>query len=261
LSFVGIEGLRATATGISVVINQAGKVGDKVVDYGWINADNTSLGRKTALDIPTSASSTLSLSMAGSEGEIIKASAGLDMDLFGFFSVKGNFAVEQRSQQVVLSDGSVIKQADLITIGASKVDAFAGVRAGEDDAIGLKLGQVNFGLALITDPDHPGRNFTSLQANAASAEVIGIDSLTAEVQSLLVNINQGVSLPAEQAFDTKTNTQLKLTVPAGFAGGLPVGLQIVGKAFDERTVLSLGQAFQTCTDFHLRHPDLSSLGL
>ncbi len=223
LSFVGIEGLTASATGISVFINQAGKTGDKVVDYSWINADNTSLGRKTALDIPTSASSTLTLSMAGSEGEIIKAAAGLDLDLFGFFSVKGNFAVEQRSQQVVLSDGSVIKQADLITIGASNVDAFAGVRAGQDDAIGLKLGQVNFGLALITDPDHPGRNFTSLQANAASAEVIGIDSLTAEVNKLLVNINQGVSLPAEQAFDTKTNTQLKLTVPAGFAGRLSFG--------------------------------------
>ena len=52
-----------------------------------------------------------------------------------------------------------------------------------------------------------------------------------------------------------------LSVPAGFAGGLPVGLQMVGKAFDERTVLSLGQAFQASTDHHLRHPDLSSLGL
>ncbi|MEI7785530.1 MAG: hypothetical protein WCK08_14170, partial [Betaproteobacteria bacterium] len=223
LSFVGIEGLTASATGISVFINQAGKTGDKVVDYGWKNADDTSLGRQTALSIPTGTSSTLTLSMAGSEGEIIKAAAGLDLDLFGFFSVKGNFAVEQRSQQVVLSDGSVIKQADLITIGASDVDAFAGVRAGQDDAIGLKLGQVNFGLALITDPDHPGRHFTSLQANAASAEVKGIDSLTAEVQNLLVNINQGVSLPAEQAFDTKTNTRLKLSVPAGFTGRLSLG--------------------------------------
>ena len=52
-----------------------------------------------------------------------------------------------------------------------------------------------------------------------------------------------------------------LSVPAGFAGGLPVGLQMVGKAFDERTVLSLGQAFQASTDHHLRHPDLSHLGL
>jgi len=52
-----------------------------------------------------------------------------------------------------------------------------------------------------------------------------------------------------------------LSVPAGLAAGLPMGLQIVGKAFDERTVLSLGQAFQASTDHHLRHPDLSRLGL
>jgi aspartyl-tRNA(Asn)/glutamyl-tRNA(Gln) amidotransferase subunit A len=52
-----------------------------------------------------------------------------------------------------------------------------------------------------------------------------------------------------------------LSLPAGFAAGLPLGLQLVGKAFDERTVLSLGQAFEACTDFHLRHPDLSTLGL
>ena len=52
-----------------------------------------------------------------------------------------------------------------------------------------------------------------------------------------------------------------MSVPAGLAAGLPVGLQIVGKAFDERTVLSLGQAFQASTEHHLRHPDLSTLGL
>jgi aspartyl-tRNA(Asn)/glutamyl-tRNA(Gln) amidotransferase subunit A len=52
-----------------------------------------------------------------------------------------------------------------------------------------------------------------------------------------------------------------LSLPAGFEGGLPLGLQIVGKSFDERTVLSLGQAFQSCTAFHLRHPDLSGVGL
>jgi len=161
--------------------------------------------------------------MAGSEGEIVKAAANLDLDLFGFFSVKGSFAVEQRYQDVTLSDGSIVKQAELVTFGGNKVDAFAGVNAGDEDAIGLKLGEVNFGLALISDPEHPGRHFTSLQAKAASAAVVGIDSLTAEVNNLLVNINQGVTLPAEAAFDTKTTTQLKLTVPAGFVGRLSFG--------------------------------------
>ena len=41
-------------------------------------------------------------------------------------------------------------------------------------------------------------SFGATQATASSAAVVGIDSLTAEVQSLLVNINQGVTLPAER---------------------------------------------------------------
>ena len=52
-----------------------------------------------------------------------------------------------------------------------------------------------------------------------------------------------------------------LSLPAGFSNGLPIGLQIVGKPFQESTVLSLGQAFESSTDFHQHHPDLSFLGL
>jgi len=52
-----------------------------------------------------------------------------------------------------------------------------------------------------------------------------------------------------------------LSLPAGFVNGLPIGLQIVGKPFQESTVLSLGQAFESSTDFHQHHPNLSSLGL
>ena len=52
-----------------------------------------------------------------------------------------------------------------------------------------------------------------------------------------------------------------LAMPSGFVGGLPVGIQIVGKPFAERAVLRLGKAFQDATDFHRRAPDLSALGL
>ena len=51
-----------------------------------------------------------------------------------------------------------------------------------------------------------------------------------------------------------------LAMPAGLSGGLPVGVQIVGKPFAERDVLRLGKAFQDATDFHRRAPDLASLG-
>ena len=52
-----------------------------------------------------------------------------------------------------------------------------------------------------------------------------------------------------------------LSLPAGLVNGLPLGLQIVGKPFQESTVLSLGQAFESSTDFNQHHPNLSSLGL
>jgi len=52
-----------------------------------------------------------------------------------------------------------------------------------------------------------------------------------------------------------------LSQPAGMVGGLPASLQIVGKPFDERTVLSLGQAFESATEFHHARPALDSLGL
>jgi aspartyl-tRNA(Asn)/glutamyl-tRNA(Gln) amidotransferase subunit A len=48
-----------------------------------------------------------------------------------------------------------------------------------------------------------------------------------------------------------------MSVPAGFgAGGMPVGLQLVGNYFAEGTLLHAAHAFQHATDWHLRAPRL-----
>jgi aspartyl-tRNA(Asn)/glutamyl-tRNA(Gln) amidotransferase subunit A len=47
-----------------------------------------------------------------------------------------------------------------------------------------------------------------------------------------------------------------VTLPCGFADGLPVGLQIVGRAFEEGTVLRAAGAYEEATDWHLRRPSL-----
>ena len=47
-----------------------------------------------------------------------------------------------------------------------------------------------------------------------------------------------------------------LVVPMGFADGLPVGLQIVGRLHDDATVLQLGHAFQQSTAHHRQRPDV-----
>ena len=49
-----------------------------------------------------------------------------------------------------------------------------------------------------------------------------------------------------------------LAIPSGFTrGGLPVAMQLIGRSFDEATLLRIGAAFQRATDFHDRVPKLA----
>ncbi|MDN5309259.1 MAG: aspartyl-tRNA(Asn)/glutamyl-tRNA(Gln) amidotransferase subunit [Methanolobus sp.] len=45
-----------------------------------------------------------------------------------------------------------------------------------------------------------------------------------------------------------------ISVPCGFADGLPVGLQIIGKPFDENTILQAAYSFEQNTDHHTKRP-------
>ena len=48
-----------------------------------------------------------------------------------------------------------------------------------------------------------------------------------------------------------------VSVPCGFADAdrtLPVGLQLIGRMFDEATVLQVGDAYARLTDWHLQAP-------
>jgi aspartyl-tRNA(Asn)/glutamyl-tRNA(Gln) amidotransferase subunit A len=48
-----------------------------------------------------------------------------------------------------------------------------------------------------------------------------------------------------------------LSIPSGFTkSGLPVGMQLIGRSFDEATLLGIGAAFQRATDFHDKVPKL-----
>jgi aspartyl-tRNA(Asn)/glutamyl-tRNA(Gln) amidotransferase subunit A len=47
-----------------------------------------------------------------------------------------------------------------------------------------------------------------------------------------------------------------ISVPCGIADGLPIGLQIIGKAFDESTVLRAAHAFEQQTEHHQMRPQL-----
>ncbi|WP_134684938.1 Asp-tRNA(Asn)/Glu-tRNA(Gln) amidotransferase subunit GatA [Brevibacillus migulae] len=48
-----------------------------------------------------------------------------------------------------------------------------------------------------------------------------------------------------------------ISVPCGFsANGLPIGMQLVGKAFDEATILRVAHAYEQATSHHQRKPEL-----
>ena len=50
-----------------------------------------------------------------------------------------------------------------------------------------------------------------------------------------------------------------VSVPAGFTmAGLPIGLQLVGRAFDEALLLRVAHAYERATTWHTRKPALEA---
>ncbi len=47
-----------------------------------------------------------------------------------------------------------------------------------------------------------------------------------------------------------------VSLPCGFSNGLPIGLQIMGKHFDEETVIRTAYTFEQNTDFHTKAPEV-----
>ncbi|MDP1573114.1 MAG: hypothetical protein Q8M04_02640, partial [Pseudomonadota bacterium] len=218
VAFVGIDGLTIAADTISVGINLAAS-DDSVVDY--------STG-KTDLTVVTGPASDFTFSLDGGKGELIQAAGHLELNVFNFFMVEGDLAFTQQAHQAVtLSDGSEI-DARMLSIGGANINAFAGLNGnlggnlggGTPSALGLSLGQVGFALALITDRAHLDRKYTSLQATAGLAEFIGVDGLTVAVDTLAVNVNQGVVLAAQPEVVTTANTRIALGLEASTIGTL-----------------------------------------
>ena len=47
-----------------------------------------------------------------------------------------------------------------------------------------------------------------------------------------------------------------MSIPCGFEQGLPIGMQLIGKAFDEATLYKAAYAFEQNTDYHTMKPNL-----
>ena len=47
-----------------------------------------------------------------------------------------------------------------------------------------------------------------------------------------------------------------ISIPAGFADGLPIGMQIIGKPFAEETIFKIAHAYQQATEWHKHRPEI-----
>ena len=47
-----------------------------------------------------------------------------------------------------------------------------------------------------------------------------------------------------------------ISIPAGFADGLPIGMQIIGKPFSEETILKIAYAYEQATEWYKKKPNI-----
>ncbi len=89
---------------------------------------------------------------------------------------------------------------------------------------------------------------TPMAAVRADERQITLGTGACDVRSALIRLTRPFNLSGHPA----------CALPCGFtAGGLPIGMQLVGRPFDEVTVLRAADGYQRLTDWHGRRPVLA----
>ncbi|MEN9554689.1 MAG: hypothetical protein RLZZ232_975, partial [Planctomycetota bacterium] len=175
-SVTGLAGLTLSSSNLSVAINRADSAG-VVMDLADDNLDVISgPGRTVTLDFDSSA------------GQLIEASGTMNIGVDSFFTLSGDFALRRGTDTLKDSTGTDVT-VDLLTIGAEKVTAFAGLNSGTSNTVGLSLANAGFALAVATSQTDSTKTWIALTADAGSAGFVGPDNigLTASGVSIAVN--------------------------------------------------------------------------
>jgi aspartyl-tRNA(Asn)/glutamyl-tRNA(Gln) amidotransferase subunit A len=90
---------------------------------------------------------------------------------------------------------------------------------------------------------------TAIAATPLGAREVTIDGVPVDVRGSLLKLTRPFNFSGHPS----------CAVPCGFTGdGLPLGMQIVGRPFDEMTVLRVADVWQRATDWHARRPPLGT---
>ena len=133
-------------------------------------------------------------------------------------------------------------RAILMGYSPSTLDVMTGLRA--CDAVAVSMRKILESVDVLLTPTTP-----------ITAPLIGQDSVRYgnEEGSVL-----GAMIRCTAPFNA---THLPaLSLPCGFSRtGLPIGMQIAGRPYDETTVLRVGHAYEQATQWHMRRPELTGL--
>lgn len=73
-------------------------------------------------------------------------SANAEFSVQDFFSVSGSLAIQKSTRDLVVLDSTTPIPVEMLTIGGSDINAFVGTNPRSDDAVGLTLTGVAFGV-------------------------------------------------------------------------------------------------------------------
>jgi len=115
--------------------------------------------------------------------------------------------------------------------------------------------------ALVTGSEYVQAQRLRMQTCAEVAEVMKtVDVLATPTTpkpapTFKVMYDPEIAFPRTNMPPFNLTGQPTLALPCGFsASGLPLSLQLSGRAFEEATVLRLGHAYQRATNWHTRRP-------
>ena len=115
--------------------------------------------------------------------------SGAALKVGDFFNASGDFAFHKSSDVTLKKTGAVSVLADILTLGASNLNVFAGVNGGSADAMGVTLSGASFALAMISDKTDSTKRWTTLKATATGISANGLTDVTLSGSDIALAVN------------------------------------------------------------------------